>query len=159
MTQTQEKVLQDLFTRYGNPSTECDSKISIYLTAPDALNELNKVLYYDGKAIDYITELENKIEQLKAYRLALAERYNYLATSPTQPVVKLKRERRYYDNKVYYYLITYSRNILDGIETETSSTKYNGQERYKAIAAYKAYIKAHPGIVAEMNIEKSKWER
>lgn len=159
MTQTQEKALQDLFTRYGNPSTECDSKISIYLTAPYALNELSKVLYYDGRASDYIADLESKIEQLKAYRLALAERYNYLATAPTQPVVRLKRERRYYENKIYYFMITYSRNLLDGSEIVTSSTKYTGKDRNKAIADYKAYIKSHPGIIAEMSIEKPKWER
>ena len=95
MTPTQEKDLQDLFMKYGNPSTESDVRMSIYMIHPDALNELDKVLYYDNKAVDAIKEFERKIEQLKAYRIALAERYNYLATAPTQPVVRLKRERRH----------------------------------------------------------------
>lgn len=159
MTPEQEKELQELFSRYGSPSKECDARVNIYLTAPDALKEPEKVLYYDNKAIDYIKALADKIEQLKAYRMALAERYNYLATAPTQSIVRLKRQRQYYDNKVYYFLVTYSRNMLDGSETETASTKYTGQERHKAIADYKAYIKSHPGIIAEMDIKKSKWER
>ena len=158
VTPTQEKDLQDLFMKYGNPSTESDVRMSIYMIHSDALNELDKVLYYDSKAVDVINEFERKIEQLKAYRIALAERYNYLATAPTQPVVRLKRERRYYENKVYYFLVTYSRNMLYGSEVQTSSTKYAGQERHKAITDYKAYIKSHPGIIAEMNIEKPKWE-
>ena len=48
MTTTQEKDLQDLFMKYGNPSTESDVRMSIYMTHPDALNELDKVLYYDS---------------------------------------------------------------------------------------------------------------
>lgn len=62
MTPTQEKDLQDLFMKYGNPSTESDVRMSIYMTHPDALNELDKVLYYDSKAVDAIKEFERKIE-------------------------------------------------------------------------------------------------
>ena len=54
MTPTQEKDLQDLFMKYGNPSTESDVRMSIYMIHPDALNELDKVLYYDNKAVDAI---------------------------------------------------------------------------------------------------------
>ena len=158
MTQEQEKYLQELFTRYGNPSTESDEKIYIYLTHPEAINKLTDVIKYDEKAIDYIAELERKITQLKAYRLALSERYNYLASAPQQPIVRLKRVKSY-SGKVFYHLNTYTKNLLDGNEVETSSTKYTGQERSKAINDYKSYVKAHPGILAEMQIEKPKWER
>ena len=158
MTQEQEKYLQELFTRYGNQSTESDKKIYIYLTHPEAINKLTDVIKYDEKAIDYIAELERKITQLKAYRLALSERYNYLASAPQQPIVRLKRVKSY-SGKVFYHLNTYTKNLLDGNEVETSSTKYTGQERSNAIKDYNSYIKAHPGILAEMQIEKPKWER
>ena len=102
--------------------------------------------------------MERKIEQLKAYRLALSERYNYLASAPQQPVVRLKRVK-IYSGKVFYHLNTYTKNLLDGNEVETSSTKYTGQERSKAIKDYKSYVKSHPGITAEMQIEKPKWEK
>ena len=158
MTSEQEKELQELFTKYGHPSTESDEKIYIYLTHPEAINKLTDVVKYDEKAIDYIAELERKITQLKAYRLALSERYNYLASAPQQPVVRLKRGKSY-SGKVFYHLNTYTKNLLDGNEVETSSTKYTGPERSKAISDYKAYVKSHPGILAEMQIEKPKWER
>ena len=158
MTKEQEKELQELFTKYGHPSTESDERIYIYLTHPEAINRLADVVKYDKKAIDYIAELERKITQLKAYRLALSERYNYLASAPQQPVVRLKRVRSY-SGKVFYHLNTYTKNLLDGNEVETSSTKYTGPERSKAISDYKAYVKSHPGITAEMQIEKPKWER
>ena len=102
--------------------------------------------------------MERKIEQLKAYRLALSERYNYLASAPQQPVVRLKRVKSY-SGKVFYHLNTYTKNLLDGNEVETSSTHYTGTERSKAISDYKSYVKSHPGITAEMQIEKPKWER
>ena len=158
MTPEQEKELQELFTKYGHPSTESDEKIYIYLTHPEAINKLTYVVKYDEKAIDYIADLERKIEQLKAYRLSLSERYNYLASAPQQPVVRLKRVKSY-SGKVFYHLNTYTKNLLDGNEVETSSTKYTGQERSKAINDYKSYVKAHPGILAEMQIEKPNWER
>ena len=158
MTPEQEKELQELVTKYGNPSTESDERIYIYLTHPEAINRLTEVIRYDEKAIDYIADLERKIEQLKAYRLSLSERYNYLASAPQQPVVRLKRVKSY-SGKVFYHLNTYTKNLLDGNEVETSSTKYTGQERSKAINDYKSYVKSHPGILAEMQIEKPKWER
>lgn len=158
MTPEQEEELQELFTKYGHPSTESDERIYIYLTHPEAINKLTDVVKYDEKAIDYIAELERKITQLKAYRLALSERYNYLASAPQQPVVRLKRVRSY-SGKIFYHLNTYTKNLLDGNEVETSSTKYTGQERSKAISDYKSYVKAHPGILAEMQIEKPNWER
>ena len=158
MIPEQENELQELFTKYGHPSTESDERIYIYLTHPEAINRLTDVVKYDEKSINYISDLERKIEQLKAYRLALSERYNYLASAPQQPVVRLKRVKSY-SGKIFYHLNTYTKNLLDGNEVETSSTKYTGQERSKAIKDYKSYVKSHPGILAEMQIEKPKWER
>lgn len=158
MTPDQDKALKDLFSRYGHPSTEADIRISGYLLRPDQLDTIARVKDYDQTAERTIQELEEKIQQLKAYRIALAERYNYLATAPTVPVVRLTR-RKTYEGKVFYYLEVYSRNLLDGKEVKTSTTTFPGKERHKAIAAYNDYIKAHPGIAAEIDIEKRSWER
>ena len=54
MTTEQEKELQELFTKYGHPSTESDEKIYIYLTHPEAINRLTDVVKYDEKSINYI---------------------------------------------------------------------------------------------------------
>lgn len=158
MTPDQDKAMKDLFSRYGHPSTEADIRISGYLLRPDQLDTTARVKDYDKSAERIIQELEEKIQQLKAYRIALAERYNYLATAPTVPVVRLIRQKTY-QGRVFYYLTTYERNLLDGKEVKTSTTTFPGKERHKAIAAYNDYIKAHPGIAAEIDIEKRSWER
>ena len=158
MTPDQDKALKDLFSRYGHPSTEADIRISGYLLRPDQLDTTARVKDYDKSAERIIQELEEKIQQLKAYRIALAERYNYLDTAPTVPVVRLIRQKTY-QCRVFYYLTTYERNLLDGKEVKTSTTTFPGKERHKAIAAYNDYIKAHPGIAAEIDIEKRSWER
>lgn len=158
MTPDQDKALKDLFSRYGHPSTEADIRISGYLLRPDQLDTTARVKDYDRTAERTIQELEEKIRQLKVYRIALAERYNYLATAPTAPVVRLIR-RKTYEGRVYYDLMTYNRNLLDGQEVKASSTTFLGKERHKAIAAYNDYVQAHPGIEAEMDIEKRGWER
>lgn len=158
MTPDQDKALKDLFSRYGHPSTEADIRISGYLLRPDQLDTTARVKDYDQTAERTIQELEEKIQQLKVYRIALAERYNYLATAPTVPVVRLTR-RKTYESKVCYDLMTYNRNLLDGREVKTSTTTFPGKERRKAIEAYNKYVKAHPGIAAEIDIEKRSWER
>ena len=158
MTPDQDKALKGLFSRYGHPSTEADIRISGYLLNPDDLDTTARVKDYDQTAERTIQELEKKIRQLKAYRIALAERYNYLATAPTVPVVRLIRQKTY-QGKVFYYLEVYSRNLLDGKEVKTNSTTFPGKERHKAITAYNDYVQAHPGIAAEMDIGKRSWER
>lgn len=158
MTTENNDALSNLFTRYGSQSKDAEIRISDFLIRPDALDELDRVQYYDKSAAETIKRLQYHIELLTAYRLSLAERYNYLATSPTIPVVRLKRHRNY-DGKVFYYLQTFRRNINDSREVMEESKKYTGTERHRAIADYKAYLKSHPGIIAEMDIAKSKWER
>ena len=158
MTPDQNETMQEFFRRYGSPSTEADIRINGYLLRPDQLDTTARVKDYDQTAERIIQELEEKIQQLKVYRIALAERYNYLATAPTAPIVRLTR-RKTYEGKIYYDLITYNQNLLDGQEVKTSSTTFPGKERHKAIAAYNDYVKAHPGITAEKNKKKRSWER
>lgn len=57
------------------------------------------------------------------------------------------------------YTLTEYRQYLDGTRTEISHTTYSGKERHKSIAAFNAAVKAHPGITAEMDIAKGRWER
>ena len=158
MTPEQNAAFNELFSRYGHPVKEADIRITGYLLHPEDLDSTARVKDYDKSAARLIQNLEEKIQQLKVYRIALAERYNYLATAPTSPVVRLTRQKTY-EGKVFYYLEIYSRNLLDGKEVKTSTITFPGKERHKAIAAYTDYVKAHPGITAEMDIEKRSWER
>lgn len=158
MTKEQEQILSGFFTRFGSPSTNAEIRVIRCFQKPETLDELERVERDDHYAEETIKELEDRIRQLSTYRIALAERYNYLATAPSVPVVRLNRQKNY-DGKVFYYLTTHSKNLLDGHEVQTSCKKYSGAERHTAIADYKQYVKSHPGIIAEMNIQKSKWER
>lgn len=158
MTSEQEQIMNDLFSRYGYPAQEAGIRITGYLLRPEDLDTTARVKDYDKSAERIIRELEEKIRQLKVYRIALAERYNYLATAPTVPVIRLTRQKTY-EGRVFYYLTTYERNLLDGKEVKTSTTTFPGKEQHKAIAAYNDYVQAHPGIAAEMDIEKRSWEK
>lgn len=159
MTQEQQALVDELFTRYGSPSAEAEFRITGYYANPDSIHELKRIKRADENAARDIERMQEKIAQLTAYRAALTERYNYLSTAPTVPVVRLIRQRNYSTNKVFYYLRTYTRNILDNHEVEISCTTYTGTERKKAIDDFKQYVKTHPGIESEMQIEKSRWER
>lgn len=159
MTNEQQTLVNELFTRYGNPSTEADFRITGYYTKAGSIDELDRIKRADENVQRDIERMQEKIRQLSAYRVSLAERYNFLATAPTAPVVRLIRHRNYSTNKVFYYLRTYTKNILDNHEVETGCTIYTGTERRKAIDEFNRYVKEHPGIEAEMQIEKARWER
>ncbi len=147
-----EAVINEMFRRYGAPSEEVEISTRTYLTRPDKIGDLDTVQRYDRNTDETIKGMQRIIEKLQLYRIALQRRYNYLATSPTAPVIKLDRRKDWYGNKVFYYLSFYDRNILDGHETLTSQKKYEGKERHVAIADFKKYVKDHPGIINEANI-------
>lgn len=159
MTAEQQKNLDELFTRYGNPSTEAEFRITGYYTKANAIDELDRIRRADENAQRDIEQMQEKIRKLSAYRVSLAERYNFLSTAPTVPVVRLIRRKDSYNNKVFYYLKTFNRNLLDGHEVQTGCTTYPGTDRLKAIDDFNQYVKSHPGIEAEKQIEKPKWER
>lgn len=159
MTDENKALLGEMFQRYGRPSEEAQIDLRGYFTKAESMNVAARIQRFDESATRLIQECEETIAQLKAYRISLAERYSFLATSPSVPVVRLERIRNSYDSKVYYHLLTLRRFLDDGTEVEESREKYPGSERWKAIADYKAYVKFHPGIAAEMDIEKKRWEK
>ena len=163
MTPEQTAALNELFTSYGSPVKKYERRIWLVHTHPDNLHTLKDISMADAGAAADMEELNEILTNLAAYRQALCERYNAVATAPKAPVVRLRRHRspgwRREPSKVFYYLETFERNLNDGAEVKTSSTTYPGTERRKAIADFQAYVKAHPGIESEMDIEKPKWER
>ena len=96
--------------------------------------------------------------QLKAYKNALTERYNFIKTAPTKQKIKLYREKRWKD-KVYYYILFYSVNLTDGHEELMQSIKYTGKERRKAIEDFEKLQKERTGVIFEKDIKRAKWER
>lgn len=159
MTDENKSLLAEMFQRYGQPSDEANIELRDYFIKAESINEAERIQRYDESAARLIQRCEETISRLAAYRVSLAERYSYLATAPCIPVVRLERERNSYSGKVYYFLLTLRRFLEDGTEVEESRKKYPGTERWKAVSDFKAYVKAHPGITAEMDIEKMRWEK
>lgn len=149
--------LSDLYNRHTGGVAEFCCQVYLYGQDPAAMLDLKSLESADRRAADDIRRLESYADALKLYRAAIAKRYQELATAPTVPVITLKRTKTSY-NGIQYTLTEY-RQYLDGTRTEISHTTYSGKERHKAIAAFNAAVKAHPGITAEMDIAKGRWER
>lgn len=157
MTEEQKNLYLSLYPSWSSRDSD-----SIYLIYPRAENccTLDEIISRDKYALEQIQELESWIEKMKAYRAALAARYAYLSTDARIPFVSLTRRRgaSWSDNKVYYDLVIGFQHT-DGTKSEESRVTYSGTERSKALAAYHAYVKSHPGISATLDIAKSRWER
>lgn len=126
------------------------------LRFPTAIDETSEVECYDQHAERLIHELEDAIFKLQAYRMDLASRYQALATRPTIPCVKLYRHDARYtrDGRVSYEFSAYD-VYADSpcIKVNVNHTEYDGKRRREAIQAYREYIRSHPGIHAETNID------
>lgn len=153
MTQEQQAALDQLFTRYGSRQQEAQQTVNIYLTDAAKLFDLDRVARAEQDAQKQIARLQELIAGLEAFRLACAERYAYLSTAPTLPGIHLLRRKNYYNNKVFYILATFRQNPETGDILPGESRRYEGKQRWEAIKAYKEYIRQHPGVIAETNIE------
>lgn len=152
-TAARADLVKAMFSGYRCRDGEVELKLWGSFTHPNKLKDLDRIRREDERAAHLLRELQEIAEQLTAYRATLAERYGIIATAPTVPVVKLTR-RRSYDKHVYFDLVT-ARVLVDTkTEIEDSRTTYEGKSRKQAIDDYKAYVKAHPGIIAEMDIER-----
>lgn len=159
MNALQQEQFEQLFTKYGSPCKDViDKTLYLHFYHPEKLDKVSEVARYDKRAAEDIADLERYIEQLKVYRVALAERYNYIATAPTTPVVELKRYRNYSTKKVTYYLNIYTRDLNTNKDTLETTQTYPGTDRKQALKDYEKYIASHPGIIAIKDIEKSRWE-
>lgn len=158
MTEEQRTIYNGFFKRYNSPSDFAEVRIQRTLYKPENEYECAKLATYDKWAEETIKTLESAIEKVKIYRMAVCERYNELQFANVQKVVKLKREKHYGENKVYYYLLLIDR-YEDGHEQTTKSVKYAGTERKQAIADFEKFAKENKNFIAIKEIEKSKWEK
>lgn len=146
---------QDLFQRWGQPSTEARIEVRDYLLRPDQLTA-KEIKHYDESAEQTIKELEDTAAALREYRLALAARYAELSTMPYTLRLELIRERGWKGPVTYWLRLV--RHYEDGHEEEEWSKDWPGNERHKALKAYREELKARPGIETKLDIEKSRWE-
>ena len=136
-----------------------DRRVSAYIRSPSELDAVERCAYYDGIAARYIAEMEAEIAEMKQYRAALYERMQKLYSTPCTLKITLDREKRW-NEKVVYHLNIWQVPIDPSIKPQLmETTRYSGAERAAAIKAYRAAVKAHPGVACELNIAKSRWER
>lgn len=132
---------------------------NVSLPAFTGVVDLDNLARYDRYATDQINRLKAAITAVENYRVKLFEHSQKIQQSATHKQICLKREKNYYNNKVFYY-VTLSEVFEDFKETYTSTnkktleqTKYPGTERHKAIAQYKALKKQYPYAEAVSNID------
>ena len=154
--------------KYGSYSDTYDKGLRVHIYDPGRIFEEKQLKLYDEWAEKDIKDLEEMLVILKDYRQVLAGRFSELATSATIPVIRLHRQRDFWkDHKVFYYLQEITRyldspdqkNGTSYTDVVINTTKYAGSDRRDAIKAFNDYKKAHPGIEAILDIEKSRWER
>lgn len=132
----------------------------LYLLNPSSLQSVQDCAQQDSRLARYISELQSEIIALQNLRQETYQRICYLYSVPFTPKVTLTRERRFRDEKVFYYLTTWKIYDAPDVEPERISCEtYPGTARHQAIKDFRAYVKSHPGIQSEMHIEKSRWER
>ena len=154
---TYRTTFADFYSQYGRETDVYKHELYLYGRRPGAIYALDELQREDERSATMIADLEAMVDCLKQHRQAIAARYQELSTAPTVPVVELKRTKDCY--KGIQYTITEYRQHLDGHRVKVTRQVFPGRERSKAIAAYKAIVKAHPGITAEMDIAKGRWER
>lgn len=147
----------DFYSQYGRETNVYKHELYLYGRRPGAIYDLDELQREEERSANMIADLEAMVDCLKQHRQVIAARYQELATSPTVPAVELKRTNDSY--RGIQYTLTECRQYLDGHRVEVTRQVFPGKERSKAIAAYKAIVKAHPGITAEMDIAKGRWEQ
>lgn len=139
---------------------QIELSVRCYLQNPKEIDDLNHAVYWGSNAAQYIKDCECMINQLKKYQQMIFDRVQELEQAPYHHRVTLLREKRYYQNKVYYHLIVEKVFDTPGIKpVEIQRTTYSGPERRDALKAFEAYKKSHPGIEAVLDIEKARWEK
>ena len=142
---------------YNRESHNSRNKIYISMYDPAGVTDLSDLCQRDRWALDQIANLQAAIDRLQAYRLDMADRAQFLATAAYTVSIELHRHRAY-QGGVTFQLETV-RTYSDGTRHAESRTVFTGKERHKAIAAYKAACRAHPGAESVLDIEKARWER
>ena len=139
-----------------------DGELSVrcYLIDPKTIDDLDRAVYWGNSAAQYIKDCEGMTNQLKQYQQKIYERVQELESAEYHHRVTLLRENRYYQKRVFYYLIVEKVFDTPGIKpVEIQRTTYSGPERRDALKAFEAYKKSHPGVEAVLDIEKARWEK
>lgn len=147
----------DLLKMYGSEQETAEQRICIYVEQPHTLKTPHDIAWRDGQVAVEIKRLESMIDDLRDYRVALAQRYAELETMPYTRVLTLKRDPSYKGRITYWVAIT--RRMSDGTEIDELRERYAGNDRAKAFARFAALQKQYPGIASVKDVARRSWER
>ncbi len=130
-----------------------------YIKNPDKIKSLSEVQEYDKKAVSEIEYLKSKIELLNLYRVELYNRFQEINSAEYHLQIRLERQRRYYENKVFYYITI--ENIPDRADVaprEILAETFQGKDRHNALKRFAELCKQYPHAATIKKIKKSQWE-
>lgn len=142
---------------YGAEQETAEQRVYIYVQQPHTLKTPHDVAWRDGQVSVEIKRLEAIIDELRDYRVALAQRYAELETMPYTRVLTIKRDPSYKGRITYWVTIT--RELTDGTKIDELREQYAGQDRAKAFARFAALQKQYPGITSVQDTARRSWER
>lgn len=152
----QQDLFKEFFSKYGSYCEDgAERTIHVYQSHPKQLYTEEGITHNMSRADADIERLEYIIAMLKAYKIELVDRYNYIVTSPTREKIKLQRIKK---TKVEYHIIFYTVNLVDGHETEKKRIKFSGTDRAAAIKEFEKLAKEHTNAITEKDISKNPWE-
>ena len=147
----------DLLTMYGDEQREAEQRVYIYVQQPKRYKTTEDIARKDADIAHQIERMERLIDDLRDYRVALAQRYAELETMPYTRVVTLKRDPSYKGRITYWVTIT--RELADGTKIDELREQFPGQERAKAFARFASLKKQYPGIASVKDVARRSWER
>lgn len=146
----------DLLTMYGGEQLEAEQRVYIYVQQPKRYKTPEDIARKDADIARQIERMQRLIDDLRDYRVALAQRYAELETMPYTRVLTLKRDPSYKGRITYWVTIT--RRMSDGTETAELCEQFHGQDRAKAFARFAALQKQYPGIASVKDVARRSWE-
>lgn len=146
----------DLLTMYGGEQLESEQRVYIYVQQPKRYKTTEDIARKDADIARQIERMERLIDDLRDYRVALAQRYAELETMPYTRVLTLKRDPSY-NGRVTYW-VTIARELADGTKIDELREQYAGNERAKAFARFSALQKQYPGIASVKDVARRSWE-
>lgn len=135
-----------------------ETKFYMYRKQPKTITTVAALAEADKRTAADIKDLECLVEELKQYRKELADRCNELYQMDSKISVKLERDKRWKDSKVYYNIIT-TRVYTDGTKAIVGAVSYGGTERNKAFRKFAEMKKHFPNYEYSEDIEKKSWEK
>ena len=148
---------QDLFDFFGDADS-ARKVMTIYISRPSALYNLERIQTHEEHAARDIAELEALVDALKEYRRDLARRYAELALLPYTFRLYLERQKSWQTKKVTY-TVRIARVYQDGAEVDERREVFAGTDRKQAFALFNAIRQQRPGIETVQDTEKRRWEK